>query len=259
MAVIDQNVTEGKKGVLHKNKLFVCSIFVLFGLCIIGLIAGAAVWLGWEGNAGPANTTETVIAQTTEQAGYEFIDPFDNNTYRWLADSINNEYMVGSITIEGGTYNWDVREVKQPFFYWTEFYLGDTFKDFDIYVDTKIAETELGGTCSGFIFRKPSYKLDEGAYLFSVCSDSSLYVFHLKQGETDLIKVRVFSRTFIQDDWNHLEISARGDHFVFLVNYKVVFEITDDRQPIGGIALIIDKRTLDPATIWFDNFGFQRR
>jgi len=37
------------------------------------------------------------------------------------------------------------------------------------------------------------------------------------------------------------------------------YEMDDDRQKIGGLALVVELNKKNPAQIVFDNFGFQSR
>jgi hypothetical protein len=206
-----------------------------------------------------ANATATIIAQATEQAQYKYIDPFNDNTENWLTEFSDDEYMNGSLAINGGIYAWNIQEVKQPFIYWSNFHQGSRFEDFDVYVDSKITAGAPGDACSGFVFRTASFDWEEGAYLFSVCNDSYFDVDYYEQGEWDVIADWTYSAAIRNDDWNRLEIRARGTHFTFLINHEVVYEMTDDRQPTGGLALMIDINETNPVSIWFDNFGLQPR
>lgn len=260
-----------------KNKFFqndamlICSMLVLYGICIIGFIVTTFVWLGQRKEATAANATATVaasvtqqanatataIARPTEQAQYEFVDPFTENTEYWLIETTDNEYMVGSISLSGGVYVWNIQEVKQPFVYWANFYRGNRSKDFDIYVDTKIARGAPGDACSGFVFRTASVNWEEGAYTFSVCNNSSFDVNYYKRGEWESIAQWIYSDAIQNNDWNRLAISARGNHFIFTINNQVVYEMTDDRLPVGGLALLIEVNEERPVSVLFDNLGFE--
>ena len=100
---------------------------------------------------------------------------------------------------------------------------------------------------------------EEGAYTFSVCNDSYFGVSYYEQGEWEPMSGYMYSDVVRHGDWNRLEVSARGDHFTLTINHTVVYETTDDRQPIGGLALLVEVNETNPVTIWFDNFGFQPR
>lgn len=271
---MEQQVSaQDKKGFLQNDRLLVCSMLAFYGICILGLISVAFWGLDRRSKAistnatstafavatEQANATATIVARSTEQAQYEFIEPFNNNREYWLKELADDEYMSGRITINGGVYQWNIREVKQPFVYWSEFHRGNWVRDFDVYVDSKVAHGQLGDACSGFVFRTASVDWEKGAYTFSVCNNSYFEVYYYEQGEWQPILERTHSDAIENTDWNRLGISARGDHFTFMINNEVVFEMTDDRQKIGGLGLLVEVNETNPVDIWFDNFGYQRR
>ncbi len=264
---------EDKKSFLQNDRKLVCSMLIIYGLCILGLVA-ATVWgLDRRSKAISANatstafaqatqqakTTATAVAHATEQTQYEFIDRFNNNAEEWLIVSSDDEFMSGSVSITRGVYLWNIQEVKKTFVWWSDFREGDEFKDFDIYVDTKIVDKEPGDACSGFIFRADSGDREKGSYVFAVCSGSNFYVSYYKGDEWKPILRGTYSRAIRNSDWNRLEIKARGNDFNFTINNDAVFEMTDDRQPKGGLALYVEVNEKRPVSISFDNFGFQSR
>lgn len=209
-----------------------------------------------------AMKTATASARTTEQAQYQLVDRFDNNKEDWWVKIVNDENMQGSVKIIAGVLRWDIQKVEQPFVDSISFHYMDNmerFDDFDVYVDTQIIDKRSGDGCSGFVFRKDTIDWEQGAYIFSVCSDSTFNVYYYKKGEWESI-VRHESRSAIQDTgWNRLEINARGNDFTFLVNHEVIYEMTDDREPRGGLSLYVEVNEERPLTISFDNFGLQPR
>ncbi len=268
-----QQQGESKKGFFRNDRKLVCSMLVFYGLCILGLVAGTVWGLDRRSKAISANATSTdfavgtrqakvtatAVARASAQAQYSFIEPFDDNSRGWFAKTVDDEYMRGSIAIEGGTYVWDIREVKKPFSYWANFPLGNSFKDFDMYVDFKVADDAPDNVCGGFVFRSASTDWEKGAYIFSVCKSSYFYVSYYKQGKYEDITNWMRSRNVQTFGWNRLEMSARGSHFTFLINGNTEYEMNDDRQKTGGLALVIAVNTKEPVRVFFDNFGFQPR
>lgn len=264
---------EQPKSFFRNDRKLVCSMLVIYGLCILGGIA-AVVW-GLNGrrlalsNSATSTAqaaaieqvqgTATVAARRTEQAQYKFIDPFNNNNAYWLTESSNDEYMSGSIAINGGIYAWNIQQVKQPFIYWSDFRGGTKYEDFDVYVDTKVSDAAPGDACSGFIFRTASADWEEGTYTFSICNNSTFIVDYYEQGEWEMFANSLYSASIRNEDWNRMEIQARGSDFRFFINDEVVYEMKDDRQPTGGLGLFIEVNKTRPVSIWFDNFGFQMR
>lgn len=266
-------VTKDRQNVLRGDVLFACSMVVVYCGFITALIAlpfwdskqtqqiisAESTSTAMAVSTQQVQTTATVLAHTTEQAQYKFMDTFDEKTIYWDTESINDEYMRGSVSINTGLYVWNAYDVKQTFVHWESFHGGYSFDDFDVYIDTKIFNEVPGGACSGFVFRTASVDWEEGAYTFSVCSDSYFDIDYYEQGTWETILDQVSSSAAKSNDWNRLEIRARGNHFAFFINNEEVYEMTDERQPTGGLALFVDFQEEKPATIWFDNFGLQPR
>ncbi len=268
---------EDKKSFLQNDRLLVCSMFIIYGLCIAGL-AGAAIWgLDRRSKEVAANSTSTaavlatqqakqwaaatatVVVRSTQQAQYDFMERFDDNRHVWRVESINDELMRGSMEIRGGAYEWDLREIKQPFYTWAPFPSEDWDKDFDTYVDFKVSKESPEDVCGGFLFRRTDFSWEEGTYVFSVCNSSYFYVSYYKQDKWDEISGLLYNDVIQRADWNRLEISARGSHFTFTINDEVVFQMTDDRLPAGRLSLFAEVAETKPTTLWFDNFAFQDR
>jgi hypothetical protein len=247
-------------------------MLVVYGLCILGAIA-ATFWglnqrqLNISANATStafalatqrAKVTATVIAHMTKQAVYEFVERFDDNENNWRRQQENSEYWYGYTTIEDGVYVWKVKETKDGFISWSDFSLDDRIGDFDVYVDTKIVEGKLGDVCSGILFRISPVSSSNGYYYFGLCNNSIVKIsYHTKADGWERIATTPYYRAF--QDWNRLEIKGRDSHFTFLVNHEQVYEMDDDRQSVGGLALVIELHEKNPAEILFDNFGFQSR
>lgn len=265
-----QRTTENKRGFFRNERSLVCSMFVVYGLCILTAIA-ATLWgldrrskrisanatsTAFAVATHHANVTATAIVRATEQAQYELIDRFDTNKNNWRGGIENNKYWYGSTTIKDGVYLWNVKQAKDTFVSWADFSTNDPIGDFDVYVDIKILDASPGNVCSGFIFRMSPDGWDKGGYYFALCSDSSAKIsYHTKKdGWESIAALPYFSYS---QEWNRLEISARGSHFNFLIDGNRVYEMDDDRQAVGSLALVIELNEKTPAKILFDNFGFQ--
>jgi hypothetical protein len=157
---------EDKNSSLRNDRRLVCGMFVFYGLCILGLMAGT-LWVldqrskkisanatstAFARSTQQAKVTATAIAHATEQTQYEVIDRFNSNAENWKIESSDNEYMNGSISITKGVYLWNIQQVKKTFVWWANFRKEDKFEDFDVYVDSKIVDREPGDACSGLIF-----------------------------------------------------------------------------------------------------------
>lgn len=269
----DHNEDDNNSNIRRKDVRFACGMISIYAICCVIFISGTFIWVREDRNVANANSTATiiadltqranvtatVIARSTEQSQFGQIDPFNDNSKYWLTESVNGEFFTGTIDIAGGVYVWNINEVKKPFVYWAKYFIGGGIRDFDVYVDTKIAKGAPGTACSGYVFRMASVNWEEGAYIFSVCNNSYFYVDYYENGEWEDISDWMYSNAIQNYDWNRLEIVARGNQFAFIINHETVFEMTDDRQPRGGLALFVEVRETSPSSIWFDNFGFQTR
>ena len=188
------------------------------------------------------------------------VDDFSDNDEHWPIETVEDEYMDGSLAVKDGLYVWDIQKVKQPFVYWANFRSGyGVAEEFDLYVDSKIASVGSGEVCSGFVFRTASLDWEEGGYTFAVCNNSYFDINYYEKGEWTAISDFTSSTSIRSDDWNRLGIRARGNHYTFFINNEKVYEMTDNRLVRGGLALLVDVGETDSVSIWFDNFGFQSR
>jgi hypothetical protein len=269
---MENNSSDTKGGFFQNDRSLVCSMLVLYSFCIVGLIAAAFWWLNTtekkkaaEATATAAviatrqaQATSTAIARSTEQAQYEFVERFSPISGRWRMGAVDSEYWVGKRVIREDAYLWEVREVKKTFISWADFYRSDRIKDFDVYVDTKVLDAVPGDVCSGFLFRISPDGWDEGGYYYALCNNSyAIFSYHTEKGGWEPID-SVY-HYIDPEEWNRLEIQARGDHFSFFLNGELIYEMNDGRQEIGGLALVIELNEKVPATILFDNFGYQSR
>lgn len=252
--------------------LLACGMLTIYAVCLAVFISGSFLWIRedrkvFHSNATAtevfaitqrANATATAAAHITEQAQYEYVERFDSNSNLWRARREDSEYWKGIIRIINGAYIWDVEETKKTFVSWASLPRNNYMENFDAYVDTKILGTNPGDSCSGFQFRVAPSGWDDGGYYFVLCNNAKVTIsYHTELYGWETIATRLYED--YTNDWNRLEIRARGSHFSFFINGKLVYEMDDARRKGGGLALVIELSRTVPATIWFDNFGFQRR
>lgn len=268
-----QPTMENQKSFLGDDRKLVCSMFVFYGLCIFGAIIATFWGLDWRNKTisanatstafalatEQANVTATAIVHATEQAEYSLINRFDKNNFTWRQGTEENDYWSGYVAFENGVYVWEVKDAKDGFVSWAEFPTSEYIHDFDVYVDTKIVKGELGAVCNGLFFRmSPEVSQKEEHYYFSLCNDSRVNIsyYSAKNGWENITSLPYF---FDAGDWNRMEISARGSHFIFSINGNKVYEMDDARRKVGGLALVIELNKKTSARIVFDNFGLQYR
>jgi len=270
---MESTVTENKKGIFQNDRRLVCSMLVLYGVCIVGAIAVTILGLNRRNQTISANATATGAVLATQQVNatataitrlaaqdkYEYVERFDKNTGYWFVGQYDREFGDVQIKIEDGTYIWDIVDPK-GFTQATNFYKGDKLKDFDVYMDIKVVESSaVGSACSGIFFRKPYASWDLGTYVFTICNNSHFKILYYGRDGWQTITYSEYERVIQSSDWNRIEISARKDHFTFTVNNKEVFEMTDDRLKTGSLGIFIEIEKENSTVIWFDNFGYQGR
>ncbi len=68
-----------------------------------------------------------------------------------------------------------------------------------------------------------------------------------------------FTEAILQEDWNLLEITARGEDFTISINHQQVIAFSDSRLPYRSVAILIDIYGNAPGQIEFDFFALQPR
>lgn len=265
---------EQRKSFLQNDRLLVCGMLVIYGVCILGAIGAGFFGLRWGSQKISSNATataaviatkqvqatETAVARLVEQDKYEYIERFDRISGDWFVGKDKSSYGDVDVSIQDGVYIWKINDPK-GYIQGEDFYRKTTsLKDYDIYVDLKFVETpRTEDTCAGLTFRKSIAGWDGGAYVFFICDDGYYEVEYFESDTWESIQPQKYSDAIRIRDWNRIEVSALGDHFTFTINNTRVFETVDDHHDRGGISLYIDAPEGTPSVIWFDNFGFQSR
>jgi len=270
--VTEQNGTDENKKVIRKDTWLACSMLVVYLICCILFVSGSFIWVRADKNAANTNATateaaaatqqayvmSTAVAHVTEQAEYEVLDRFDDNSGRWYTGTESGDYGDYSAYIINGTYTWSISDAK-GYTQGSDYFKGNNFKDFDAYMDVKFGENTEGSACSGLVFRKSTMGWEDGAYLFSICNDSHYEVYYYQLEEWDEITTSWAQEVIASVDWNRIEVHAVGDHFTFHINNVMVFEMTDSRRQTGRLGIYIEVEDATPALLWIDNFAIQRR
>ena len=268
----EQNEAEKTSNPRRKDLRILIVMLAVYMLCCVIFVAGSFLWVRADKNAANANATatgaaaatqqayatSTVIAHVTEQAEYEIVDRFDDNSGRWYTGTESGDYGDFSAYIINGTYTWNISNAK-GYTQGSDYFKGNNFKDFDAYMDVKFGENAEGSTCSGLVFRKSTMGWEDGAYLFSICNDSHYEVYYYQLGEWDEITTSWVRDVIAPADWNRIEVHAAGDHFTFYINNVMVFEMTDSRRQTGRLGIYIEVEDATSALLWIDNFAIQRR
>ena len=266
--------TANKKSFLQNDRMLVCSMFIFYGFCIIGLAGAAAWWLNQRSQTLSASATSTAyamatqqisgtataVARATELAQYELIDRFDSNKNKWQTGPLLGFDWDGNPHITSGVFVWDIEDVYQDqAIISMEFDpVNNYIKNYDTYVDTKLSNVPSGVACSGLIFRRAPLGWETGGYSFMICNEGyfNIYYHNAKDGWQELNSQ--YHSSIQPHDWNRLEVLIQDSHFVFLINSQAVYEMDDDRQMVGGVDLIVIVKE-DGTQILFDNLGFQSR
>ena len=269
----NKDILEDKKRIFQNDFVPLVVFLAMSCICLFGLIAvtfwglndfkktilANATSTAFSVATQQINVTSTAVVRATEQAHYEFIEQFDEVSARWYVGPHDRQYGDALYSIKDGIYIWDVRKSSE-FSFSTDFYKGNKIKDFDVYVDIRFVESDSQGlVCAGLAFRKLDDDWSKGAFVFSICNDSHFKIqYYDREGWKSVTNSDFIN--FIQlEDWNRIEVSARGDHFLFTINNMEVFEMTDDRLKQGSLTIHLEVPNNESALVWFDNFGYQSR
>jgi len=95
--------------------------------------------------------------------------------------------------------------------------------------------------------------------VLSVC-DSGFYklVYFDEQSGTEIIQDWTYSE-LVNEDWNLIEITARGSDFNIFINHQWVASFSDGRLPSGTVSIAVNISGLTPGQIEVDFFALQPR
>lgn len=242
-------------------------IFIIMTSCL-----GISLWgTGRLRAAAAANATKTSQADQANAAAtqvgslqgqFEFEDQFNDNLGGWLTEKADDEYYEGRISIEEGVYKWVINESKQGFSYSSLRSIGSLLdlNDFDLSVDAKGGAAAADGPCYGLEFRQADSLYTETFYTFEVCDTGEFGVFFYSyedgSSENNWTTLHQWnhSSAFRQEDWNSLEVQARGSHFSFYINDEKVADLDDERAAGGEMGVFIDVYEGQQGTVLFDNY-----
>ena len=202
--------------------------------------------------------TATAATRQSAIATYTYYESFDENTYEWRVGAEDNAYWQGSISIIDSAYTWQIAGVNELFIAWSDFKQQKDLVDFDIALTARRVTGEPHLACFGLMFRKSPDGLDAGSYILSVC-DNGYYklLYYDAQNGWDVLQDWTQTEAIQKDNWNLLEISARGDRFSISINHLPVHTFSDSRLPSGMVSILVDYYSESPGLIEFDLFALQ--
>lgn len=189
------------------------------------------------------------VIERAAQWPLEIYDPFNDNQNEWIDGTIDDEYALMDISINGD-YTWEVSS-KQGFVWWV-YPSSNMVADFYLAVDV-INSSSNRDAPRGLIFRLSE---DEQAYNYFEIRDTQLFSVWANDrgGWTEIIPYT--TSTAIQPgEVNHLEIISQNDNFYFLINGQLVADatITFPSQGYAGVAVGLSYAD-EQSTISFDNY-----
>lgn len=204
-------------------------------------------------------STATAQARDSAILGYQYYENFDQNTYNWRIGDEDYQAGKGELSIQNGHYIWQINSIISPFITWSEFLPEVDLQDFDVALKARRQEGDPSELCYGLLFRTSPSDFNAGTYVFSVC-DSGFYklVYFDDQNGTDIIQDWTDSE-IINDDWNLIEINARGSDFTIFINHQWLTSFTDSRLTGGTVAIMVNISGLTPGQIEVDFFALQPR
>lgn len=210
-----------------------------------------------------ANAGKTATAQAREAAiqRYEFFDTFNNNNLNWPVGEEDNDYWRGEQRISNGIYTWQVDAMKSgSMISWANFGPLEDIRDFDVAFKARLVEGPVGDACYGIIFRSSVRGFSNGAYILTVCDRGDYKVNYYEAG-VGWVDVLDWRKTGMmnKDDWNLVELEARGRNFKIFINHQHVASFSDSRLESGGIAIMMHIYIETPCVFAFDMFALQPR
>ncbi len=171
--------------------------------------------------------TATAVVQSTATAdarlvainAYQYFDSLEGNDLDWRETVEDNPYWQGAITVQDGLYIWLVEEVSEPLVAWSFFTLEENLTDFDLALKARRRSGPPDKTCYGLLFRISPDGFSAGAYILSVCDNGYYKLLYTDEAvRWVVINDWTFTEALLQDDWNLLEITARGEDFTVSLN-----------------------------------------
>ncbi len=203
-------------------------------------------------------STITAAARESLISDYDYFESFDQNTYDWRVGDEDNPFWQGSTSIVDGCYTWQVASVKKAFITWSDFNPVTDLQDFEAALRIRRRLGEAHKFCYGFLFRQSPDGFDAGAYILSVC-DNGYYrvLYYDAESGWDVLQDWTSTEALRMDDWNLLEISARGENFTIWINQQQMHTFRDDRLASGKVSILIDVYGEAPGQIECDFFALQ--
>src|SRR6266516_7436954 len=125
---MEQPTTENKQSFFRNDRRLVCSMLVVYGLCILGAIVATFWGLDQHNKKLLADATSTAFAIATERAKvtataaarlaeqdqYEYVERFDTPSGYWYVGMYDENKKFGDtqLSIKDGVYIWAVADTK---------------------------------------------------------------------------------------------------------------------------------------------------
>jgi len=174
-------------------------------------------------------------------------DSFTTNDNNWLIGTQPNEYFEPlNRKIADGRYRWEA-ETSKPNSISPVWLTSYQVSDFHLIVNGK--QIMGGGTDSGWglIFRIQD---NQNQYSFRMTDSQSFAISVQKGGQWSNLVDWTKTDAIKPNGVNQLEVLARGTHFIFTINGRVVSEVDDDHFSQGVVGLAIEGYTLGEKIIF---------
>lgn len=194
-----------------------------------------------------AQAIQSVIAKSG-QWNILSSDDFNDNANNWRIGINDDERVKINRAITNGKYKWDATSKKS----FISRVTADTTSVTDFFLTVEAGRTEGSPSSDyGLVFRKD---VKNNFYYFGI-NDDSFHVL-LNYGDEWINIVEWTTSNAIRPGTpNRLTVIARGSHFIFLINDRVVADAADVHISKGTAGLAIQLYSADlQATFEFDNF-----
>ena len=189
------------------------------------------------------------LRQDSETEGWITVlyDSFTTNNNSWLVGTQPNEYFDPlNRIITDGRYRWEA-EAGRPNSISPAWLIGYQVSDFHLIVNGKHIMGSKAGSAWGMIFRVQD---NQNHYSFRMTDSQSFAVSVQKEGQWSNLVDWTRTAAIKPNGVNQLEVLARGTHFTFTINGRVVSEVDADYFSEGLVGLAIEGYTLGEKIIF---------
>jgi hypothetical protein len=187
------------------------------------------------------------LRQVSESAQWTTLlyDNFLSNDNNWPVGNQTSEYFSPlNRTIADGRYRWEA-QTGRPNSISPAWLMGYQVSDFHLMANCKHISGSKANSGWGLIFRIQD---NQNYYSFRMTDTLFFAVSMIKDDQWSNLVNWTRTEVIKPNGVNHLEVLARGTHFIFLINGQIVTEIDDHNFSRGLVGLAMEGYALGEKT-----------